>query len=102
MLVLQSVLVGIFSAGLILGTLSYIAHFRKTFPEHFVSLYYGRHLNADEVHTILQAYAEEKEAVCAALASNLIFNKGTISEDNITSTRNSIADHSASRYRRQK
>jgi hypothetical protein len=89
------------SAGLILGTLSYIGHFRKTFPEHFVSLYYGRHLNADEVHTILlQAYAEEKEAVCAALASNLIFNKGTISEDNITSTRNSIADYSANRHKR--
>jgi hypothetical protein len=58
MLVLLYVSVGIFSAGLILGTPSYIGHFRKTFPEHFVSLYYGRHLNADEVHTILQAYAE--------------------------------------------
>jgi len=30
----------------------------KTFPEHFNSLYYGRHLNQDEVHTILQAHSE--------------------------------------------
>ncbi len=30
----------------------------KTFPEHFDSLYYGRHLNQDQVHTILQAHAE--------------------------------------------
>ena len=30
----------------------------KTFTEHFDSLYYGRHLNQDEVHTILQAHAE--------------------------------------------
>ena len=30
----------------------------KTFPEHFDSLYYGRHLSQEEVHTILQAQAE--------------------------------------------
>lgn len=30
----------------------------KTFPEHFDSLYYGRHLDPEEVHTILQSHAE--------------------------------------------
>jgi transposase-like protein len=30
----------------------------KTFPEHFDSLYYGRHLAQEEVHTIIQAHAE--------------------------------------------
>jgi len=30
----------------------------KTFPEHFDSLYYGRHLTQEEVHTILQAQTE--------------------------------------------
>ncbi len=30
----------------------------KPFCEHFDSLYYGRHLNQDQVHTILQAHAE--------------------------------------------
>jgi transposase-like protein len=30
----------------------------KTFPEHFDSLYYGRHLAPEEVHTILQSHAE--------------------------------------------
>lgn len=30
----------------------------KLFGEHFDSLYYGRHLNQEEVHTILQAHAE--------------------------------------------
>ena len=30
----------------------------KTFPEHFDSLYYGRHLTQEEVHTILQAHGE--------------------------------------------
>ena len=33
-------------------------HCGKTFPEHFDSLYYGRHLDQDEVRTILQAHAE--------------------------------------------
>ena len=30
----------------------------KTFPEHFESLYYGRHLAKEEVQTILQSHAE--------------------------------------------
>ncbi len=30
----------------------------KTFPEHFDTLYYGRHLSPKEVHTILQSHAE--------------------------------------------
>ena len=28
----------------------------KTFPEHFDTLYYGRHLSQTEVHTILQSH----------------------------------------------
>ena len=30
----------------------------KTFPEHFDTLYYNRHLTPAEVHTILQSHAE--------------------------------------------
>ncbi len=33
-------------------------HCGKTFPEHFETLYYNRHLNPAEVHTILQSHAE--------------------------------------------
>ena len=30
----------------------------KTFPEHFESLHYGRHLTSEEVHLILPAHAQ--------------------------------------------
>lgn len=30
----------------------------QTFPEHFGTLYYNRHLRPEEVHTILQSHAE--------------------------------------------
>ena len=30
----------------------------QTFPEHFESLYSGRHLTQEEVHTLLQAHGE--------------------------------------------
>lgn len=33
-------------------------HCEKTFPENFDTLYYGRHLSKNEVHTILQSHAE--------------------------------------------
>jgi transposase-like protein len=33
-------------------------HCGKTFPEHFETLYYNRHLSPAEVHTILQSHAE--------------------------------------------
>lgn len=33
-------------------------HCGKTFPEHFDTLYYGRHLAPTEVHTILQSHVE--------------------------------------------
>jgi transposase-like protein len=33
-------------------------HCEKTFPENFDTLYYGRHLSPDEVHTILQSHVE--------------------------------------------